>query len=91
MIKQWNLKVFGVVQGVCLRFETCKKAQNFNLTGWARNLTDGSLEIMAVGKETELEKLFNWLKSSPGYSEITNIKKDEISQVQKFDGFTIMY
>ena len=91
MIKQWNFKVFGVVQGVCLRFKTRQKAQSLNLVGWVQNLIDGSVEIKAVGKETDLKKLFNWLESSPGYSEITNIKKEEINQVQKFDGFNIMY
>jgi len=91
MIKQWNLKVFGVVQGVCLRFETRQKARSLNLVGEVQNLTDGSIEIKVVGKETDLEELLNWLKSSPGYSEVTRIKKEKISQVQKFDGFSIMY
>jgi acylphosphatase len=91
MIKQWNLKVFGVVQGICLRFETCKKAKNFNITGWVKNLDDGSVEIMAKGKETNLDKFHNWLKSSPGYSNIENIKKEEVSQVQEFDEFIILY
>ncbi len=91
MVKQWNLKVFGIVQGVCLRSETCKKAESLNITGWVKNLNGGSVEIMAVGYETSLDKLCNWLKSSPGYSNVENIKKVEVSQVQKFDKFKILY
>jgi len=91
MERQWHLNVFGVVQGVNLRFETQNKARSLKLTGWVRNLDAGNIEIMAVGQETDLNKLLNWLKSSPGYSKVTEINKDNVDQIEIFDGFEIMY
>lgn len=91
MVKQWNLKVFGLVQGVCLRFEMSQRAEKLNIAGWVKNLNDGSVEIMAAGTEANLNKLYNWIKSSPGYSNVVNIEKVEVSQIQKFDKFNILY
>ena len=59
-IKAW---VYGRVQGVGFRYSTQAQAQQLGLTGYARNLDDGSVEVLACGDNAQLEHLLAWLKA----------------------------
>ena len=59
-IKAW---VYGRVQGVGFRYSTQAQAQQLGLTGYARNLDDGSGEVLACGDNAQLEQLLAWLKA----------------------------
>ncbi|HBP4202965.1 acylphosphatase [Escherichia coli] len=55
--------VYGRVQGVGFRYNTQYEAKRLGLTGYAKNLDDGSVEVVACGEEGQVEKLMQWLKS----------------------------
>ncbi len=56
-----HLRIEGIVQGVFYRQSTVKKALEIGgISGWVRNRTDGSVEILAKGEELALEQLKNW-------------------------------
>lgn len=57
--------VHGRVQGVFFRASTQKKARALGLTGWVRNLPDGTVEVLAVGPRPALEALLAWLHEGP--------------------------
>ena len=59
-IKAW---VHGQVQGVGFRYSTQAQAQQLGLSGHARNLDDGSVEVLACGDSAQLEQLLAWLKA----------------------------
>lgn len=59
-IKAW---VHGQVQGVGFRYSTQVQAQQLGLTGYARNLDDGSVEVLACGEREGVEQLVAWLKA----------------------------
>ncbi|WP_333897432.1 acylphosphatase [Mixta calida] len=59
-IKAW---VYGRVQGVGFRYSTQAQAQQLGLTGYTRNLDDGSVEVLACGDNAQLEQLLAWLKA----------------------------
>ena len=59
-IKAW---VHGMVQGVGFRYSTQMQAQQLGLTGYAHNLDDGSVEVLACGESEQLEQLLSWLKA----------------------------
>ncbi|WP_312948929.1 acylphosphatase [Superficieibacter sp.] len=59
-VKCW---VHGRVQGVGFRYTTQHEAQKLGLTGYARNLDDGSVEVVACGEGEQVEKLLAWLKA----------------------------
>jgi acylphosphatase len=65
--------VSGRVQGVFYREGAKSEAQRLRLTGWARNLDDGSVEVVAEGDPTAVELLGRWLKQGPPRSAVTNI------------------
>ena len=44
----------GRVQGVGFRYSVCRIAENYSVTGFVRNLSNGDVEIMAEGPEVKL-------------------------------------
>ncbi|NVJ61706.1 MAG: acylphosphatase [Gammaproteobacteria bacterium] len=89
MNQQLHAYISGRVQGVWYRANTQKVAQNLQLTGWVRNLDDGRVELLAVGKETQLNKLLDWCRQGPEGSRVTNIDF-KMSEVEKaFNSFEI--
>lgn len=55
--------VHGTVQGVGFRYNTQREALQLGLTGYARNLDDGSVEVVACGEADNIEQLIAWLKA----------------------------
>ena len=55
--------VYGSVQGVGFRYSTQREALQLGVTGYARNLDDGGVEVLACGEAEQVEKLIAWLKA----------------------------
>jgi acylphosphatase len=71
--KRVTIQVFGMVQGVFFRANTRDFAQKLGLRGTVRNVRDGSVEIVAEGKEEDLNKLITFAKEGPPSSKVYNI------------------
>ena len=56
----------GTVQGVGFRYTTLSFAQQFLLTGWVKNLSDGRVEIIVEGSREKIEALLLRLKGQFG-------------------------
>ena len=80
--------VTGRVQGVFFRAETQRKAQELNICGWAHNLSDGSVEVMACGDEAQIEEFQNWLWVGPPHARVTDVRVTEVEE-QLFKGFSV--
>lgn len=78
--------ISGRVQGVWFRASACKEAQQLGLTGWARNLPDGRVEVMAFGESAQLEKLYKWLQRGPLLAKVTDITREDLAW-QVYEGF----
>jgi acylphosphatase len=57
--------VSGRVQGVFFRVETRSKAVSLGLSGWVRNLADGSVEAVFEGDRPLVEKAIDWCRHGP--------------------------
>ena len=68
-----NVLIQGEVQGVFFRASALEQAQNLNLTGWVRNLADGSLEAEAEGRRYALEEFLNWARRGPPAARVENV------------------
>ncbi|HKS35066.1 MAG TPA: acylphosphatase [Enterobacteriaceae bacterium] len=55
--------VHGRVQGVGFRYSTQHEAKRLGLTGYARNLDDGSVEVLVCGDAGQVEQLLAWLRA----------------------------
>lgn len=58
--------VHGYVQGVGFRWSTMAMAQHADLVGYAENLMNGDVEVVAEGQERDCRKLLDWLQGSSG-------------------------
>ena len=65
--------ISGKVQGVHYRASIRDSALNLKIYGWAKNLTNGSVEVVAVGEYRVVEKIIILLWSGSKYSEVSSI------------------
>lgn len=91
MLAEVILKIYGDVQGVGFRYSTVRQAQLLTLTGFVRNLPDGSVEILAQGEKENLEKLIAWTKKGPYFAEVEKIEATWKQPEEKFQEFEIRY
>lgn len=72
--RRWLVR--GHVQGVGFRVSTSRKARSLGIVdGWARNLADGDVEVCAVGDDTALEGLRQWLLRGPTLARVTQVEE----------------
>lgn len=63
---RWHITLSGRVQGVGLRFRTKMAAQQYGLTGWARNLDSGDVELELQGEQYKIDACLEHIRSLPG-------------------------
>jgi acylphosphatase len=80
--------VTGKVQGVWFRVSTQDKAKDLGLVGWARNLPDGRVEVLAYGERDKLRELYEWLKVGPELAEVTELTYEEVAW-QELERFAV--
>ena len=85
--RRWVVR--GRVQGVGFRDFTQRNAAALGLTGWARNLDDGSVEVYAVGPVDKLEQMSGKLRHGPRWSDVWGVDEEEAA-VQSYDRFRIV-
>lgn len=66
--------VSGRVQGVFFRASTQQKAKELGVTGHARNLPDGRVEVLAVGDGTAVQALTDWLRVGPPAARVDGVE-----------------
>lgn len=81
--------VTGLVQGVFFRAFAKETADRLNIAGWVRNLADGSVEIVAEGKESVLDGFVSALKKGPPKSRVDKVRIDYADAKNEFSGFTV--
>jgi acylphosphatase len=71
--------VSGRVQGVFYRAATRQRAQELGCRGYARNLPDGRVEVLAVGEPAAVHALIEWLRQGPPAAHVTDVNCTEIA------------
>ncbi len=66
-------RVSGRVQGVWFRGSAQQQATRLGITGYAKNLDDGSVEVVACGEQSALDELHEWLLQGPSGAKVTNV------------------
>ncbi|WP_406656598.1 acylphosphatase [Methanolobus sp. ZRKC2] len=81
--------VSGRVQGVYYRKFTVDNATDIGLVGFARNLPDGRVEVVAEGKRADIEKLIGLLEKGPSYASVEDVDVSWSSASGEFRDFSI--
>jgi acylphosphatase len=64
----------GRVQGVFFRESTRRQAEPLGITGFAKNMADGSVQVLACGEAGALNRLTEWLKTGPPMAEVERME-----------------
>ena len=75
---RYTIRVTGRVQGVGFRYSTLREAQNENITGYVKNMPDGSVEIEAEGSKDQLDIFVEWCRRGPGLSHVESLIVDPL-------------
>ncbi|NOX76306.1 MAG: acylphosphatase [Gammaproteobacteria bacterium] len=73
--------VSGRVQGVFYRASARHEADRLGVTGFARNLPDGRVEVMACGPKAQVDELCAWLSRGPQNAEVSNISCQTVDAI----------
>jgi acylphosphatase len=72
-----RFRVTGKVQGVYFRHSTRLEAERLALSGYARNLPDGSVEVAVRGPASAVGELHQWLHRGPKSARVTAVEELE--------------
>ena len=75
--------VAGRVQGVFFRASTKHEAHRLGIKGYAKNLHDGRVEVVACGTVDAVDELREWLRKGPSNARVSGVSCEVID----FQGF----
>lgn len=88
-MKATRFLVGGKVQGVWFRASTCEQALALQLRGFARNLPDGRVEVLAIGEDDAIEQLAQWLHYGPSQARVDELERIDADDDPGIDTFEI--
>ena len=90
LVTAMRFLVHGRVQGVGFRWWVWRQATRLGLRGLARNLRDGSVEVIAEGSDSELADLERLLTQGPPAAQVERVEKSDVPhEVAMPNGFDI--
>ncbi|EGZ6889862.1 acylphosphatase [Vibrio cholerae] len=82
--------VSGHVQGVGFRYHTSHQGLKLGLTGYAKNLNNGDVEVVACGAPERLEELYLWLQEGPKTASVRQLRRLSSDTDYDYPGFEIL-
>lgn len=79
--------VSGKVQGVFFRASAREQALELDLRGYAKNLPDGRVEVLAAGSDAALDALAAWLRQGPPLARVDDLERLPASDNEVGEGF----
>jgi acylphosphatase len=64
----------GRVQGVFFRAETRDRARSLGLSGWVRNVPDGTVEAVFEGDRERIESILGWCRQGPALAQVDEVQ-----------------
>ncbi len=86
--KSIKISVYGRVQGVNYRYSAQNKAQSLGISGFAKNMPDGSVYMEAEGNEDALDAFIEWCGQGPLMASVSKINTEQTSSFGH-EGFRI--
>jgi acylphosphatase len=82
--------VSGRVQGVSYRASARAKAHELGLAGYARNLPDGRVEVLAVGAAESIDVFESWLWRGPAFARVSKVERSALEVAPAAQGFLVL-
>ena len=87
--KAVKIIVSGLVQGVGFRYFIYRQAKSLGLTGYARNLVNGQVEIVTAGQKGLIDELIKAARVGPSHASVSDVQLEEIELEKPFNDFGI--
>ncbi len=88
--KTVTARVTGLVQGVCFREYTRRKAMEIGCCGWVRNCLDGSVEALISGPADRVDRMITWLHTGSPHARVDQVVIEPTDPGDPADGFRII-
>lgn len=86
-----HLIIEGRVQGVWFRESTRREAVSLGVSGWARNLPDRTVEVLAEGPESQVNELVLWCHHGPPSARVDRVHATPEEWKGEFDSFDVVF
>ena len=86
-----KVNVKGRVQGVFYRAETKRAADKLGVTGYVKNLPDGSVEAVFNGEKHLVHKMIEWCHNGSPAAAVDQVTEAPIDSPQDFAVFEVRY
>jgi acylphosphatase len=83
-----RVRAHGRVQGVFFRDTVRRAAESEHVAGWARNRSDGTVEVVFEGPEEVVERMVDLCRSGPGHAEVTRLDVED-EEPEGLTGFDV--
>ena len=77
--------VSGIVQGVGFRYYTSWEAGKRNITGHAKNLYNGNVEVLLYGSREDINSMLQWLEKGPRTARVDALEVSSIPYTEVAD------
>ena len=86
-----RLVIYGKVQGVFFRSNLKIVADNYSVTGWTRNLADGTVEALVQGTDANVKRVIDWCHVGPPSAQVTSVETTELDADIIYDSFAVLH
>jgi acylphosphatase len=76
----YRYRVTGRVQGVGYRYFALQEAHALGISGYAKNLPDGSVEVVAEGAAADVQAFEERLKEGPAFARVEVVDKEPLAE-----------
>ena len=84
-MKSLIIRVYGKVQGVGYRYFAQRHARKLQIKGYAENMPDGSVYMLAIGEEENLKKFLEVLKEGPPLAVVEKVEYEENKDIKNIN------
>ena len=88
-MKRYHIFISGIVTGVYFRGFIKNKAEKLGIKGWVKNTTDGKVEAVFEGEESNLDKIIEYCRHGPWTAQVENVEVIAENYTGKLKDFCI--
>lgn len=89
MKKSACIYLYGIVQGVGMRYSVYRKASKLGLFGYVKNMSDGSVKVEVEGEEALISSLLHYIKNDVSWAQVEEIQIEWEDYKGNFNRFRI--
>lgn len=84
-----HVYISGRVQGVFFRDSTRQKANELDLNGWVKNMSDGRVEALFEGPSDAVQEMLDWCKEGPAQADVEDVDAEHEEPMEDLKGFEV--